>query len=154
MAGLVIGIYPNSDAKALESALSSQQIDLNKVKVLASDGENTESSSLTFVDVITDEESNSLADDMTRRTGIIPDSGGTSVPGLGGPQTRLESFEPHIHSTRHHLNSYGVPEDEVDNFDEAIGDGRAVVLYPDAGADEPKIAASFKAAGLQNVRSY
>lgn len=154
MAGLVIGIYPNSDAKALESALSSQQIDLSKVTVLANDGENTESTSLTFVDVITDEESNSLADDMTRRTGILPDSGGTSVPGLGGPQTRLESFEPHVQSTRHHLGRYGVPEDEVDNFDEAIGDGRAVVLYANAGADESKIAAAFKAAGLQNVRSY
>jgi len=33
-------------------------------------------------------------------------------------------------------------------------EGRAVVLYPDAGADEQKIAAAFKAAGLQNVRSY
>jgi len=28
------------------------------------------------------------------------------------------------------------------------------VLYPDAGADAPKIAAAFKAAGLLNVRSF
>jgi rhodanese-related sulfurtransferase len=48
----------------------------------------------------------------------------------------------------------GIPEDEIDNFNTAIEDGRAVVVYPNAGADEPAVAAAFKAAGLRNVRAY
>ena len=56
--------------------------------------------------------------------------------------------------SKHYLDGFPVPDDEVENFDDAIADGRAVVLYPNAGADEQKIAAAFKAAGLRNVRSY
>jgi hypothetical protein len=154
VAGLVIGIYPTSDAKALEDALSAQQVEVGKLKVLASDGQNTESSTLQFIDVLTAEEANSLADDMTRGTGILPDSGGTAVPGLSAPDVRFDVFEHHGGTTDHYLSAFPVPDDEVDNYDEAIDDGRAVVIYPDPGDDAPKIAAAFEAAGLLNVRSY
>ncbi len=154
--GLVIGIYPEVNAQAIESALSAQQVDLSKIKVLASDGSANENdrSPLKFIDVMIDVEDDTLADDMTRNTGVLPDSGGTSVPGLGGPDSWRDVFVHHGGTTKHYLGAFAVPEDEVDNFDDAIAEDRAVVLYPDAGADAPKIAAAFKAAGLQNVRSY
>ena len=47
-----------------------------------------------------------------------------------------------------------IPDDEVENFNDAIEDGRAVIVYPDAGTDADKVAAAFRAAGLRNVRSY
>jgi hypothetical protein len=153
-AGLVIGIYPGTDAGALESALTAAQVDPTHVKVLASDGSCTESSTLLhFVNVVTDVDSDAYADEMTRGTGVLPDSGGTSVPGLGGPDQWSDIFV-HGGTTKHYLSAFPVPDDEVDNFDDAIDEGRSVVLYPDPGADAPKIAAAFKAAGLQNVRSY
>lgn len=155
-AGLVIGIYSDSDAKALEEALSAQQIDPSKVKVFVFDGDDSEGSSLSFIEVFTETETViGLSDDMTRGTGVLADSGGTTVPGVTGPKTRLDAFSPKEGgSTKHYLDGFPVPNDEVENFDDAIAEGRAVVLYPDAGADAPKIAAAFKAAGLQNVRSY
>jgi hypothetical protein len=153
--GLVIGIFSDSNAKALEDALSAQQIDLSKVKVFADDGDDSESSTLDFIEVFTETESiTGLSDDMTRGTGVLADSGGTAVPGLTGSQSRFRAFFPEEGESKHYLDGFPVPDDEVENFDDAIAEGRAVVLYPDAGADEQKIAAAFKAAGLQNVRSY
>jgi len=153
--GLVIGIFSDSDAKALEDALSAQQIDLSKVKVFAGDGDDSESSTLDFIEVFSETESiTGLSDDMTRGTGVLADSGGTAVPGVTGPETGFKAFFPEEGVSKHYLDGFPVPDDEVENFDDAIADGRAVVLYPNAGADEQKIAAAFKAAGLRNVRSY
>ena len=153
--GLVIGIFSDSDAKALEDALSAQQIDLSKVKVFAGDGDDSESSTLDFIEVFSETESiTGLSDDMTRGTGVLADSGGTAVPGLTGAEPRFKAFFPEEGESKHYLEGFPVPDDEVENFDDAIADGHAVVLYPDAGADEQKIAAAFKAAGLRNVRSY
>lgn len=152
--GLVIGIFQNADAKALESALNGQQLDLSKIKVLVGDGENTESSALHFIDVVEETEPEGFPpDSMTEGTGVMQDFG-TNVPGLGGREPTLESFEHQGGTTKHYLAGFAVPDDEVENFDDAVDEGRAVVLYPDAGADAEKIAAAFRAAGLRNVRSY
>ncbi|MGA2759169.1 MAG: hypothetical protein ABSF08_02460 [Candidatus Cybelea sp.] len=154
-AGLVIVICSNSDVKALENALLAQQIDLEKVKVFAGDGDDLETSPLNFIEVFSETESISgLSDDMTRGTGVLADSGGTAVPGLTGSEARFKSFFPEEGESKHYLTGFAVPGDEVENFDDAIADGHAVVLYPDAGADAPRIAAAFKAAGLLNVRSF
>jgi hypothetical protein len=154
-AGLVIGICSNSDVKALDDALSAQQIDLEKVKVFAGDGDDLEASPVDFIEVFTETESiTGLSDDMTRGTGVLADSGGTAVPGLTGSETRFRAFFPEESESKHYLHGFPVPDDEVENFDDAIADGHAVVLFPDAGADAPKIAAAFKAAGLLNVRSF
>lgn len=153
--GLVVGIFSDSDPKALESALSAQQIDLSKVKVVTSGGrpDDDNPSELEFVDVIADMDDNSFSDDMTKGLGIMGDSGGTSVPGIGGRSASLGSFTPH-NTVARYLAGFAIPTDEVDNFDDAVGEGRAVVLYPDAGADAQSVVAAFKAAGLRNVRAY
>jgi hypothetical protein len=155
-AGLVVGIFPQSDPKALESALSAQHIDLSKVKVVsgAAGDAAAENSALEFVDVAAEMESNSLSDDMTRGMGIMGDSGGTGVPGIGGRQATLDSFSSRGGASRQYLAAFAIPPDEVDNFDQAVADGRAVVLYPDAGTDIQNVAAAFRAAGLRNVRAY
>jgi rhodanese-related sulfurtransferase len=150
--GLVVGIFQNSDAKALEGALSGQQIDLTKVKVVGGRAEDPDESQLEFVDVIEDMESNSLSDEMTAETGVW-DETGTGVPGLGGRQTSLESFNRREPSKRY-FAGFAIPDDEVDNFSDAVADGRSVVLYLDAGSDAQTVAAAFKAAGLRNVRAY
>lgn len=151
--GLVVGIFPQSDPKALESALSSQQVDLSKVKVVSSAATDTDSTALEFVDVAAHMESNSLSDDMAKGMGIMGDSGGTGVPGIGGRQATLGSFS-HPGGSSRYLVGFAIPPDEVDNFDQAVADGRAVVLYPDAGASAQAVVAAFRAAGLRNVRSY
>ena len=154
--GLVVGIFGSSDPQALESALAAQSVDLTKVKVVSSAvrDDAAAASQLDFVDVIADMEDNSFSDDMTRGTGIMGDAGGTGVPGIGGRQTSLESFTHDETPSRQYLSGYPIPEDEIDNFDDAINDGRSVVLYPDAGGDPQAVATAFRAAGLHNVRTY
>lgn len=154
--GLVVGIFPESDPKALESALSAQQLDLSKVKVVSSTlpADDGEESQLEFVDVIEDMEGNSLSDDMTQNVGVW-DETGTSVPGVvGGRQPTLGEFTHSPDPSRRYFAVFPIPSDEVDNFTDAVNQGRAVVLYPDAGTNAQAIAAAFKAAGLRNVRSY
>lgn len=154
--GLVVGIFSGTDPKALESALAAQQIDLSKVKVVSTNvtDDDEGSSQLEFVDVIADMQDNSLADDMTRGLGVW-DETGTGVPGVGdGRKSTLDQFQHRDDPARAYLAGYDIPTDEVDNFGDAVAEGRAVVLYADAGPDAQSVAAAFKAAGLRNVRAY
>lgn len=149
---LVVGIFPQPDSHAIETALAAQNIDLSKVKVVSTSAPGGDSSNLTFVDVANEMESNSLADDLTQHTGVLNDTG-TSVPGINSPPMRLDSFESSAPEAPHYLAGFDVPDDEVDNFDEAIAEGRAVVLYADP-PDADAVSAAFRAAGLKNVRAY
>lgn len=153
-AGLVVGIYPTTDAKAIESALAAQQIDLGKVKVLTGNADAIEPSSLHFVDAEREVDEDAYDDEVMHGTGSMTDSGGTSVPGVTDTAPHVETFLHHGRLVKNYLSAFPIPDDEVENFDEAAAEGRAVVLYPDAGDDAPKIAAAFRAAGLRNVRSY
>jgi hypothetical protein len=148
--GLVVGIFPGADPAAIEQALTAQQIDLSRVKVVSrSRSEQQDDSALHFMDVEEAMEHNSFSDDMTKGMGIMGDSGGTDVPGMGGRGPSLSSFS---HTARQsYFGAWPIPDDEVDNFNGAIDEGRAVVLYSDADGD---VAAKFKAAGLRNVRHY
>ena len=150
--GLVVGIFPGSDAKTLEDALSAQQLDLSKIKVVGARPQDDVDSDLEFVDVIQEAEA-PTSDSMTEGTGVWDDTG-TAVPGIVGRQARLESFthlqSPHVQ----YFSGFQIPDDEVANFSDAVTDGRSVVIYPAAGADAATIAAAFRAAGLRNVRSY
>lgn len=153
--GLVVGIFPSSDAKALQDALTGQSaIDNSKVRVVTKNApsQDEEDYGLDFVQVYVAQEHNSLSDEMTRGTGIMSDSGGTGVPGLGGSSASLTSLVGHGGSANY-LAGAGIPEDEVDNYNGAITEGRSVVLYTvdgDAGA----ASTALKSAGLLHVRSY
>jgi rhodanese-related sulfurtransferase len=151
--GLVVGIFPGADPKEIENALTGQQVDLTKVKVVSrARSDQADDSALHFMDVEEAMQHNSWSDDMTKGKGIMGDSGGTSVPGVGGRGPSLGSFSHGARPT--YFGAWAIPEDEVDNFNGAIDEGRAVVLYPDAGGDAAAVAAKLKAAGLRNVRQY
>lgn len=147
---LVVGIFPGANPTEIEQALSGQQLDLSKVKVVSrSRSEQQDDSALHFMDVEEAMEHNSFSDDMTRGMGIMGDSGGTDVPGMGDRGPSLSSFSHTARPT--YFGAWPIPDDEVDNFNGAVDEGRAVVLYSDADGE---VAAKFKAAGLRNVRQY
>jgi hypothetical protein len=147
---LVVGIFPEANAGALEPALAAQNIDAGKVRVFSVDGDEGDSE-LQFVDVV--EETDEEYGDMTRNTGILPDSSGTAVPGIQGSEVPLTSYVTPS-TSKHYLDGYQIPDDEVDNYDDAIAEGRAVVVYSCDASEAATIVAAFKAAGLQHVRSY
>ncbi len=150
---LIVGIFPNSDGAAIESALTSAKIDPSQATVVrkaANVDDDTADSELQFVDVVLEEEVNSLSDDMTKGMGIIGDGGGTGVP-MGRNQSASD-FATRDTNAGYFVNS-GIPDDEVDNFNDAVSDGRAVVLFH-AADDADATAAALRAAGLRNVRVY
>jgi rhodanese-related sulfurtransferase len=152
--GLVVGIFPGSDPTEIQNALSGQNVDLTKVTVVSRSRTDPpdDPSGIHFMDVEEAMLSNSFSDDMTKGKGIMGDSGGTSVPGVGGRGPSITEFAHH--DRPNYLTAFPIPADEVDNFNGAIDEGRAVIAYPNAGADAANVAAAFKAAGLRNVRSY
>jgi hypothetical protein len=152
--GLIVGIFPTADPTEIQSALTAQQIDLGKVKVVSHKpvDDTGDDSGIHFMDVEEAMEQYALDDEITHGHEIMEDSGGTNVPGL---ESRGPSLRAFTHTDRpNYLTAFPIPDDEVDNFNGAIDEGRAVVVYPDAGANEAAITAAFKAAGLRNVRSY
>ena len=149
-AGLVVGIFPEASARALEPALAAQNLDASKIKVFSIDSDDGDSE-LQFIDVI--EETDAEYGDMTRNTGVLADYGGTGVPGIQNPERPMRSFVT-PHTSAHYLDGYEIPDSEVDNYDDAIADGRAVVIYSGDASEAATVEAAFKAAGLQHVRSY
>jgi hypothetical protein len=151
---LVVGIFPGSDPTEIKNALSGQKIDLSNVKVVSRNRADPpdDPEGLHFMDVEEAMLHNSFSDDMTKGKGILGDSGGTDVPGIEARGPSLGDFH---HAERpNYLTAFDIPDDEVDNFNAAIDEGRAVIAYPNAGTDAESVATEFKAAGLRNVRQY
>ena len=69
-------------------------------------------------------------------------------------QATLESFTHHEACDARYFAGFAIPADEVDNFDDAVADGRASFSIPTPARTQRTIAAAFKAAGLRNVRAY
>jgi hypothetical protein len=158
VARLVAGISPDHDIAAIEAALKAHDIDVTKVKVFTKTVplEANRDGGLDFVDVAVDMESNSLADDLTKHLGVLDGGTGTGVPGLTssdrGTATLGQFSEPE--AMPDYLAGVAIPDDEVDNYNEAIEEGRAVATYEASDADFAAAESAFKAAGLKNVRAY
>lgn len=158
MARLIAGISPDQDAQAIEAALTAHAIDASKVKVFtkAEPLEAHRKSGLDFVYVVKDMEQNSLSDDQTKNMGIMDGGGGTGVPGLTSSDhasLTVSSFAE-TEAMPDYLSGVAIPDDEVDNYNEAIEEGRAVAVYEVGDGDAAGAEAAFKAAGLKNVRTF
>jgi hypothetical protein len=157
VARLVAGISQDHDTQAIEAALKAHDIDVSKVKFFTKTPlEAHRESGLDFKYVVKDMEYNSLSDDQTKNMGIMGDAGGTGVPGLTSsdrPGLTVDSFAE-TEAMPDYLSDVAIPDDEVDNYNEAIEEGRAVATYQAANGDAAAAEAAFKAAGLKNVRSF
>jgi hypothetical protein len=157
VARLVAGISPDHDTQAIEAALKAHDVDIAAVKVytktpLAAHRD----SGLDFEYVIKDMEYNSLSDDETKNMGTMGDAGGTGVPGLTSsdrPGLTVSSFAE-TEAAPDYLSGVAIDDDEVDNYNEAIDEGRAVAVYQVTGGDATAAESAFKAAGLKNVRVF
>jgi copper chaperone CopZ len=157
VARLVAGISPDHDVQAIEAALKAHDVDVASVKVFTKTPlEAHDESGLSFEYVIKDMEYNSLSDEETKNMGIMGDAGGTGVPGLTSsdrPGLTVSSFAE-AEAAPDYLSGVAIDDDEVDNYNEAIEEGRAVAVYSAPGGDTTAAEAAFKAAGLKNVRSF
>jgi hypothetical protein len=52
-----------------------------------------------------------------------------------------------------HVGNLPIPDDEADNYNDAIDNGRTVIAYPVDG-NTATIEAAFRAAGLAHVKTF
>ncbi|MGA7571392.1 MAG: hypothetical protein WCA80_11375, partial [Candidatus Aquilonibacter sp.] len=76
---------------------------------------------------------------------------GTSVPGIN-TSAPLNDYLSHPHVVKH-VGNLPIPDDEADNYNDAIENGRTVVAYP-VDADTSAATAAFHGAGLLHVKTF
>ncbi len=150
---IVIGVLGTCDPSQVERALAATGVDRTHLRVLTSEESTAahESSPITFVHVAKMSQQ-SFADDMTRGTGVLPDFGGTSVPGINDEGVSFDAFShPEVAD---YLNGMEIPSGDAEYYNDAIDDGRCVVVCSCDGSACEQTAQALQKAGLQNVRSF
>ena len=150
----VTGIAPTEDIAALESMLGSVPgVDKSKLNVITKADRSYEhdSSFLNFIHAGAQE----IDSDTVGAIGgesIMTGSGGTGVPGLSTSNAPFKYFShPKV---AQHVGNLPIPEDEADNYNDAIEDGRCVVAYACAPSDTTSLETAFRSAGVQHVKTF
>ena len=154
---LVVGITSTAEPDELEKILTPDVVDHSRLAVVTKDTptEEHEESPLHFVHVhlgLPHETSDVDHEVLIGDTSIFTDAGGVNIPNISA-DTRYAGFFAHPHVVDH-LAGYAIPEDEVENYNDAIDAGRAVVLYRAKSEEAPKVEQAFKSAGLKHVKSF
>jgi len=153
---LVTGISPESEPKKIEDALCDRpQVDCNKMAVITKDSPTQahEESIINFIHAGDYAQTSDVSHDVIRGdTAIMTDAGGVNVPGISA-DTRYVGFfaQPHIID---HLGEWPIPQDQIENYNEAIEAGRTVVTYKAQPSEAAGVEAAFKDAGLRNVKTF
>ena len=142
--GLVVtGISQNGDIAALEAALKGAGLPLDSIQLIGPDDSTQGSASRSGV---------------LGQGGLMTGAGqGTGVPGItsGGPTAGgfgTSFFRNETLSDR--LGDLEIPDDQVQNYIDALQAGRSVVAYfakPDTLA---AVEAAFRASGLARVKTF
>jgi len=152
---LVTGISHTSDPAHLEDALCKEPVDCDKMAVITKD-EPTDvhhESVLNFMHVGQDHATSDVQHEVIAGgESILTNFGDPQVPNISADNRYIGFFaEPHIID---HLFQYAIPEDQVQNYNDAIEAGRSVVVYKATPGEAPEIEQTFKDAGLKNVKTF
>lgn len=154
---LVVGIAPTAEPAELERTLSTDPYKQDRLAVMTRDAPTPdhEESALRFIHVhlgLPHETTDVDHDTILGDSGILTDTGGVNMPNISA-DVRYAGFFAHP-DVVDHLSGYPIPLDEVENYNEAIEDGRTVVLYKALPSEQAGVAQQFKDAGLKNVKSF
>lgn len=144
---VVTGISQDGDTAALEQALKSAGLSLEVFEVLGPDDADT------------------LATGGPIDTAIITGGGletGTGVPGLtGGTMPGVTSAPRGVgigpangDSLWDRLADLAIPDDEVENYAEALEAGRSLVSYHGNATNVATIESLFSSAGLSKIKTF
>ena len=151
---LVTGISQSAAPSVIEGALCNV-LDCNRVVVITPDSPGVEhdNSMLSFIHPAAEAQTTDVSHDVIRGSAaIMTDAGGVNVPGISSDSRFVGYFaHPHIID---HLADWPIPADQVENYNEAIDAGRAVVTYKATPEEAPKVEQVFKEAGLKNVKTF
>lgn len=153
---LVTGIAQSSDPSQLESALCNKEaVNCDKLAVVTKDAPTDmhHESMLTYMHVGQDHTTSDVQHNViTGGESILTNFGDPQVPNISSDSRYVGFFaEPHIID---HLADYAIPQDQVQNYNDAIEAGRSVVVYKAEPAESPAVEQQFKDAGLKNVKTF
>ena len=142
----VTGISQTTDIKGLEKALQDAGFPLDPIQLVSPDDSDKH---------LTDVESDQRID--TRL--MLGGGQGTGVPGISGGRS---DYDLPGHSTYFRneelwdrLDDFEIPDDEIENYLEALAAGRSVVAYFAGKPDNvPKIETLFRSSGLSKVKTF
>ena len=152
---LVTGIAQTSDPGHLEDALCKEHMDCDKMAVITKDQPTDQhhESVLTYMHVGQNHATTDADHEViTGGEAILTNLSDPQVPNISA-DTRYVGFfaEPQIIN---HMADYAIPEDQVQNYNDAIEAGRSVVVYKAEPAESPGVEQTFKDAGLKNVKTF
>jgi len=153
---LVAGIAQSSQPAHLQDTLCNKPpVNCDKLSVITKDTptEEHESSILSFLHVGQEHTTTDTVHNViTGGTGIMTNFSGPEIPNISADARYVGFFaEPHIID---HLADFPIPEDQVQNYNDAIEAGRSVVTYKAEPQEAPGVAQTFKDAGLKNVKTF
>lgn len=155
---LVTGIADTSNPEQLEERLGgvSDVVPTDKLAVITKEKRTAshDESPIRFIHTAGAEHTTTDAPHsvIAGNEGILTTTDGTQVPNMSADSRYFGFFEePHIVDF---LEDFDIPEDEKQNYNEAIAAGRSVVVYKAAGEETTPVEESFRSAGLRNVRTY
>ena len=141
---VVTGISQNGDTAALEAALKAAGLPLDPFEVLVPDDDAAPVAATGFVDT------SLLTGGLETGTGV-PGLTGSGVPGITGaarPDAGLAD------SLWDRLADLSIPDDEVENYAEALEAGRSIVAYHADSKTVSKIEGLFASNGLMKVKTF
>ncbi len=152
---LVAGIAQSSNPGQLEDALcDTPSVNCDKLAVITKDSPTTEheESIVTFMHVGQGHTTTDAPHDViTGSTGILT-SLDPQVPNISSDNRYIGFFaEPHIID---HLADWPIPQDQIQNYNDAIEAGRSVVTYKATPDEAPGVEQTFRDAGLRNVKTF
>ncbi len=152
---LVTGIAQSSDPGDLETALPNPPVDPEKVAVITKDAPTDlhHESMLNYMHVGQGHPTSDVQHEVIAGgESILTNFGDPQVPNISADSRYIGFFaEPHIID---HLADYAIPQDQVQNYNDAIEMGRSVVVYKAEPHEAADVEQTFKDAGLKNVKTF
>jgi hypothetical protein len=156
MACYVTGIAPTNDIAQLETVANAiAGIDHAKLTILTKSDRTYEheSSFLNFIHTTEPYlDSDAVGSLVSRGDSLLTGGTGTGVPGVGGANAQLTTSTND--RSPQHVGTLPIPEDEADNYNDAIEDGRAVLAYECDPSQQATLEDAFRKAGVNKVKTF
>lgn len=140
---LVTGIAPSGDAAEVLQRLAGSGLDASRLSAV------TKATAQARMD-----HGGHGGGSLSAASTITTGSGGTGVPGVGGSHASLSSFRGHGSAPDYLGGVPLIPPDQAENFNIAIAEGRALVMYKASADEAPQAQDALRAAGLRNVKIF
>jgi hypothetical protein len=134
MSRVVTGLSQNGDVKAILKALTDAGLPTDSLSVINPD-DSTETLSRGLIS-----------------SDILTSDGGTAVPGINNTRRSGSFFRNESMPDR--LGDLEIPDNEMDNYIEALERGRSIIYYFAQPDTVDRIEAIFRGSDLANVRRF